>query len=123
MWKAGRLYFVEYAKHSVRVLDTARREPRTIWQQPGFGPAAVALAPDGALWITGSDSNCLARIDPDGTAQTALQHDATGNPFPAPNDLVFDRHGGRHFTAFNDNTAPFAGAILEIDLHHESAVC
>lgn len=113
-WDAGRLYFVEYARHAVGVIDPTHPEPQTVWQRPGFGPAAVACAPDGSLWVTGSDADCVAHIERDGTLRDMLRTDGDGRPFPAPNDLVFDGSGALYFTASGvfDPTAPVGGCVV-----------
>ncbi|MCK6557328.1 SMP-30/gluconolactonase/LRE family protein [Candidatus Binatia bacterium] len=113
-WNACRLYFVEYARHAVGVIDLADGAARTVWQEPGFGPAAAVCGSDGTLWVTGSDSNCIARVDCDGTTIEVIRQEATGRSLPAPNDLVFDRAGALYFTASGvfEPTAPVAGCVF-----------
>jgi gluconolactonase len=88
----------------------------------GGGPNGLALGPDGACYVCnnggfpfgkgedgqnvplGPDAKvddprppCIQRVSPDGEV-TILYQECDGNPFSAPNDLVFDAHGGFYFT-------------------------
>ncbi len=88
--------------------------------QCGGGPNGAAIGPDGEVWITNNGS-CFEYIDlggvlvpgpvpPDwsggsiqkvdlktGTVET-IYTECDGRPLRAPNDLVFDAHGGFWFT-------------------------
>ncbi|MCK6556695.1 SMP-30/gluconolactonase/LRE family protein [Candidatus Binatia bacterium] len=134
-WDAGRLYFVEYARHAVGLIDLVEGAARTVWQQPGFGPAAVVCGPDGAIWVTGSDSNCIARIARNGLLHETVRSDSAGRPLSAPNDLVFDDAGALYFTAAGvfDRAAPVAGGVfrhrpggdtrmLAADIHYANGI-
>ena len=50
--------------------------------------------PDSAKWEKGS----IQRVDPATGGSEVLYRDCNGQPLLAPNDLVFDRHGGFWFT-------------------------
>ena len=50
--------------------------------------------PDSATWEKGS----IQRVDPATGGSEVLYRDCNGQPLLAPNDLVFDRHGGFWFT-------------------------
>ncbi len=87
----------------------------------GGGPNGAALGPDGTVWITNnggcftwiefgdlllpgptapewSGGGCIQRVDPStGGVDTVYTH-SDGRPLRAPNDLVFDGHGGFWFT-------------------------
>lgn len=86
----------------------------------GGGPNGAAVGPDGAVWIT-NNGGCFTWIDlgtlilpgptpEDWTGGSIQKVDVTtgvvetvydscdGRPLRAPNDLVFDRHGGFWFT-------------------------
>lgn len=110
---AGHLYFVEYARDVVAVLEPSGTT-RTVYHEPGLGPAATALSLDGSLWVTGSDGNCILRISSEPAPFLRLLRDDSGRAFDAPNDLLFDHHGGLYFTASGvfDPSAPIAGAVF-----------
>lgn len=86
----------------------------------GDGPNGAAIGPDGAVWITNNGS-CFEYIDlgamlipgpvPPGWTGGSIQKvdlqtgavetiytECDGRPLRAPNDLVFDAHGGFWFT-------------------------
>lgn len=109
----GRVYWVEYARHALRALDPNTGQSATIWQQEGFGPAAVARAADGSWWLTGSDAGALLRLDALGRPDRLIAADDDGGALPGPNDLVFDRHGRLWFTASGvfDPAAPPTGGV------------
>lgn len=89
---------------------------------PG-GPNGAALGPDGWIWITNNGgcfewhdlgegmllpggvpdtwrTGSIERVDPaTGVVETVYTH-CDGRPLLAPNDLVFDAHGGLWFTDF-----------------------
>jgi gluconolactonase len=81
------------------------------------GPNGLARGPDGMLYLCDNggsryvpghfmgqgpaedyDGGCLARVDPTTGARTVLYREVEGRRLSAPNDLVFDRHGGIWFT-------------------------
>ena len=86
----------------------------------GGGPNGSAIGPDGKIWITNNGGcfewidlgtvlvpggvpatwtgGCIQRVDLDtGVVETVYTH-CDGRPLRAPNDLVFDEHGGFWFT-------------------------
>ena len=86
----------------------------------GGGPNGAAVGPDGAIWITNNGGcfewidlgtklvaggvpgswtgGCIQRVDPASGAVDVVYTECDGRPLRAPNDLVFDRHGGFWFT-------------------------
>ncbi|NOG69973.1 SMP-30/gluconolactonase/LRE family protein [Roseicella sp. DB1501] len=85
--------------------------------QPAGGPNGLARAPDGALILCnnggsrylpdsfmgqgpaeGYEYGSVERVDPATGARSLLYKAANGHKLSAPNDLVFDRHGGFYFT-------------------------
>jgi gluconolactonase len=83
----------------------------------GGGPNGLAIGPDGMLYLCNNGGNAYAhggflatgpsaeyiggsiqRIDPDTGAATTLYTHCGRNRFSAPNDIVFDTHGGFYFT-------------------------
>ena len=84
----------------------------------GGGPNGAALGPDGALYVPNNggfawdnsaglkpagkaadnQGGSIQRVDPE-TGRVEVLFDRCGDvPLAAPNDLVFDRHGGFYFT-------------------------
>jgi gluconolactonase len=85
--------------------------------QPAGGPNGLARAPDGALILCnnggsrylpdsfmgqgpaeGYEYGSVERVDPATGARSLLYKAANSHKLSAPNDLVFDRHGGFYFT-------------------------
>ncbi len=86
----------------------------------GGGPNGAAFGPDGAVYIAnnggcfewedvmgftlpgpvppGWTGGCIQRVDLASGAVTTLYTESSGRPLRAPNDLVFDAHGGFWFT-------------------------
>ena len=113
---------------SVLVVEIERGTLSRVWPggtvdvvaECGGGPNGAAIGPDGAVWIT-NNGGCFQFIDlggvlvpgpvPDtwsggsiqkvdlatGTVETVYT-ECDGRPLRAPNDLVFDAHGGFWFT-------------------------
>ena len=84
---------------------------------PGGGPNGLALGPDGALYLCNNgggkyphghwmavgpaddyNGGCIQRIDPNTGDTRILYTHYNGHSLSAPNDLVFDTHGGFYFT-------------------------
>jgi gluconolactonase len=86
--------------------------------RPGGGPNGAALGPDGALYVCNNggylwsegrrdarparpvtyDGGRIERIDLRTGETRVLYRECAGRKLSAPNDLVFDRHGGFYFT-------------------------
>jgi len=86
----------------------------------GGGPNGAALGPDGAVYVTnnggcfewidvggitvpgpvpeGWTGGSIQRVDLDTGEVTTLYTESSGRPLRAPNDLVFDEHGGFWFS-------------------------
>ena len=83
----------------------------------GGGPNGVAVGPDGALYCVNNGGNryvegvsmgqgphadykggYVQRLDSKTGAATVLYTECNGHTLSAPNDLVFDAHGGFYFT-------------------------
>jgi len=115
----GSVVLVEmFGPRLTRVLPDGSKE--TIAEIPG-GPNGAALGPDGLFYVcnnggrfTEADMDGLTfpggmtranyiggriqTVDPDSGAVTDLYTECDGRPLLAPNDLVFDAHGGFYFT-------------------------
>ncbi len=86
----------------------------------GGGPNGAAIGPDGQVWITNNggcfdwidlgtmlvpgdvpsswSGGCIQRVDPSTGSVEVVYEACDGRPLRAPNDLVFDAHGGFWFT-------------------------
>jgi len=104
------------AQRLIRVLPDG--EIREI-AQLGGGPNGLAVGPDGAFYVCNNggfvwrcragfslpvlpaldySGGSIQRVDPITGAATTLYDRCGDNRLSAPNDLVFDRHGGFYFT-------------------------
>jgi sugar lactone lactonase YvrE len=111
LWAEGALHFVEYGGHTILRVEADGSLAR-IWERPGCGPAALAMAgPD--LLVTCYDENTLVRLTPAGETLQVYDRDAEGVAFVGPNDFVADAGGGVFMSASGPwETAPIVGKIL-----------
>jgi gluconolactonase len=115
----GTVILVEmFGPRLTRVHPDGKKE--TVAEVPG-GPNGAAVGPDGAVYVanngarfTETDMNGLcfpgptepgryiggriSKVDVATGAVSDLYTEVDGNPLRAPNDLVFDAHGGFYFT-------------------------
>jgi gluconolactonase len=89
----------------------------SVFSACGGGPNGLAIGPDGFFYCCNNGGNryveghsmglgphpdyrhgYIQRIDPATGEATLLYQEVNGRPLSAPNDLVFDRHGGFYFT-------------------------
>ena len=89
----------------------------SLFSNCGGGPNGLAVGPDGFFYLTNNGGNryidghplgmgphpdyqfgSVQRIDPKTGAAKLLYKEANGRTLSAPNDLVFDTHGGFYFT-------------------------
>ena len=104
---------------SGRITHVSRDGRKTVLAETGGGPNGLALGPDGAFYVCnnggfewGRDPNGMRpigkaadnsggrieRVDP-ATGRVERLYDHCGDvALSAPNDIVFDRHGGFYFT-------------------------
>jgi gluconolactonase len=103
-----------------RVTRVAPDGSKDVIAEPGGGPNGAQLGPDGKLYVCNNggaydfvdiggltvthqppadhEGGRIERIDIETGDVERLYEDAGGNPLIAPNDLVFDEHGGFWFT-------------------------
>jgi len=110
---------------SVILVEIARGTLTRVWNGKvevvcdlGGGPNGAALGPDGAVYVANNGGGGLVagfkslppvqggidRVDLATGKGERLYEVVDGNPLSAPNDLVFDRHGGFWFTDFGRQT-------------------
>jgi len=92
----------------------------TVVAELGGGPNGAALGPDGAMYVCNNggcfswdevmgftlpgsvppewEGGSIQRVDLDSGQVTTVCTESSGRPLRAPNDLVFDAHGGFWFT-------------------------
>lgn len=115
----GALIFVEVAGGTLRRIGADGR--LSVVAVLGGGPNGAAFGPDGALYVCNNGGlhwlhdaqgmrphgpaadetgGSIQRVDVATGAFETLYDHVDGRPLVAPNDLVFDRHGGFWFTDF-----------------------
>ena len=104
----------------------------------GGGPNGAAIGPDGAVWITNNggcfefvdlggmlvpgpvpsswSGGCIQKVDPASGSVQTVYTECDGRPLRAPNDLVFDRHGGFWFTDHGVQGDPLGIPRLLVEL-------
>ncbi len=89
----------------------------SVFSETGGGPNGLAVGPDGALYLCNNGGSryvegvsmgqgphpdykfgSIQRLDAKTGAATTLYTECGGHKLSAPNDIVFDRHGGFYFT-------------------------
>ncbi|MGE4047427.1 MAG: SMP-30/gluconolactonase/LRE family protein, partial [Acetobacteraceae bacterium] len=89
----------------------------SVFSETGGGPNGLAIGPDGAFYLCNNGGSryvegtsmgqgphpdykfgYVQRIDPKTGEHKMLYTECNGNKLSAPNDLVFDVHGGFYFT-------------------------
>ncbi len=120
----GSVLLTEVARGTVSCVSTSGAV--TVVAELGGGPNGLAIGPDGALYVCNNGGGIRAqpggemlhiefapelyrggsieRVDLDSGAITTLYTACEGRPLLAPNDLVFDRHGGLWFTDYGRAT-------------------
>ena len=96
IWYHGKLYYVEYDRHSVTAWDG--HQNTIFWLQKGCGPSAVIPTAQGEFLTTCYDNNTIGRISADGRTLPPYTEDKAGNKLVGPNDFAPDGHGGIYFT-------------------------
>jgi gluconolactonase len=103
-----------------RITRVAPDGTKDVIAEPGGGPNGAQLGPDGKLYVCNNggaydfvdmggltvthqppsshEGGRIERVDIDSGEVEVLYEEASGNPLIAPNDLVFDAHGGFWFT-------------------------
>ena len=114
LWHDGKLYYVEYAAHTVMTWDGTTNEQ--IWKQEGCGPSGLVETAGGELLISCYDDNTIVRIDGAGQTLDTIPADSNGDAFLGPNDFARDAKGGIYFSASGvfDTAAPIRGRIYYI---------
>lgn len=118
----GTLLVLDMLCQAIERVDPATGRIET-FARTGGGPNGAAFGPDGAIYICNNGglyiektpeggnlprlghelesaiTPCIQRVAPDGTISVLYTH-CGANPLQAPNDIVFDSHGGFYFTDF-----------------------
>jgi gluconolactonase len=114
----GSVVLVEIGRGTVTRVEAGGRTD--VIAEPGGGPNGAALGPDGKLYVCNNGAafdyaeregltvpeqppknytfGRIERVDLDSGAVEGLYDSWDGRPLRAPNDLVFDAHGGFYFT-------------------------
>jgi lactonase len=77
----------------------------------GLMPGGMALAPDGRVFIAAANDKgggAIISMAPDGSAQRTIVPESAGM---APNDVVFDAHGGFYFTDARGTVGEATGGV------------
>lgn len=127
----GKLYYTEYAGHTVMRWDGEKNTQ--IWKQDGCGPSAVIPMAENFA-ITCYDSGKLAIITKDGKDVASYDKDDAGTSFIGPNDRVADGKGGIYFTTSGPwESGPIVGRVIHLsadgklsaaadDLHYANGI-
>lgn len=127
----GKLYYTEYAGHTVMRWDGEKNTQ--IWKQDGCGPSAVIPMAENFA-ITCYDSGKLAIITKDGKDVASYDKDDAGTSFIGPNDGVADGKGGVYFTTSGPwESGPIVGRVIHLsadgklsaaadDLHYANGI-
>jgi gluconolactonase len=113
LWRAGRLFYVEYARSNVKTWDG--RHVSVYWHQDHCG--ANALIPfKRDLLVACYDANSVVELDAAARVVREIRADSSGKPFIGPNDFTADGHGGIYFSASGvyDIKAPITGTVLHL---------
>jgi gluconolactonase len=111
LWRAGKLFYVEYAQSNIKAWDGHRST--TYWHRDRCGASAVIPFRDHLL-VACYDENTLVELDDHGKTVRLIRTDSSGKPFIGPNDFAADGRGGVYFSASGvyDLKAPISGAVL-----------
>ena len=111
LWRAGKLFYVEYAQSNINAWDGHRS--RVYWHRDHCGASAVIPFHDHLL-VACYDENALVELDGAGKTVRLIRTDSSGKPFIGPNDFAADNHGGIYFSASGvyDLKAPISGTVL-----------
>lgn len=127
----GKLYYAEYAGHTVTLWDGEKNTQ--IWKQEGCGPSAVIPMGDNFA-ITCYDSGKLAVITKDGKDVASHDKDDAGAALVGPNDGTPDGKGGVYFTTSGPwESGPIVGRVMHLsaegklseaadDLHYANGI-
>lgn len=124
----GQLFLVEMDE-SRQAITRIENGKRAELARVAGRPTGLAFDGDNCLWVTGGPGGSLVRLAPDGRELLRVSGDPTGD-FLFPNDLAFSPDGLLYMTDSGMRpdefisglnirpdffTAPYAGAIIEID--------
>jgi gluconolactonase len=112
IWRAGKLYYVEYDRNTVTVWDG--KSNKIFAELKGCGPSAVFATPRGEFLTTCYDNGTIGRLSTDGRPLPAWDHDRDGNKFVGPNDFAPDRLGGIYFTTSGHPGKAIDGRVFYI---------
>jgi gluconolactonase len=118
----GSVIFVEMRAGRIARIDRAGKV--SVVADCGGGPNGAAIGPDGALYVCNNGGSSystghftstgpapdyqggsIQRVDLRDGETTVLYEHCNGHRLSAPNDLVFDQHGGFYFTDFGKKRA------------------
>ncbi|WDI32956.1 SMP-30/gluconolactonase/LRE family protein [Hyphococcus flavus] len=111
---SGAVHFAEM--HKDRVVTVTNDDQRTLYEDNGCGPTALAPYQDGFIVLCHL-TNELHQLSATGALVRKFTRDEEGLAFENPNDASADDKGGVYFSASGDFslTAPHDGALLYLD--------